>query len=181
MKRLINAATNKPNKTKLRSEFIELATSIRDMSKYEFVTLLKNNDTDIAMKWIDQLRDLRDSFEQEARSAIQYFCGKVLVDGQFVGYLSSIEYINYRLGGGARKVEVTSDIDEAKTFPSVHAAEVAFRTWYDSITVYLDNGTGYKYAYPECVENPSIIGRVAEDERGRVKYVSEITIEAVEL
>lgn len=185
MKRIV-AASNKVNKVKLRQEFIKLATDIRDLSKYEFVTLLKNN-TDTAVQWVNRLQKLYDEFEQDAKSLIQYYCVEVFVDGRFVGYLADVQYTTYHMQNyGMRTVQITSDIDQARSFANVHEAETALRDWWMDVTVLLEDGTGYKYLYPKCDKNPDIIGTLDEysvNEGKRLRYVSSgaIKFEIVEL
>lgn len=186
MKRIVAANANKVNKVKLRQQFIKLATDIRDLSKYEFVALLKA-DTDTAVQWIDRLQALYDEFEQEARSFLQYYCVKVLVNGQFIGYLADVKYTstpNYYYASGDRTIQVTSDIEEAKPFATTNAANIACGADGEDILVLLEDGTGYQYANVKIKLDPSAIGTLSEYQlkQGRkVEYVDDISFEVIEL
>ena len=144
MKRVITAA-NKPNKSQLRSEFVQLATEIREMSKNEFVQLLKNNEFETAQKWIDTLKDIRNTFENDAHTAIEYYAARVVVDGKFVGYVRSArKKSGSRMWDGRVDVRVTDDITNAQMFASPSEAKHALTKGND-IGVYLDNNVGYRY------------------------------------
>lgn len=173
MKRLINSASaaTKPNKTKLRQQFIKLATDIRDLSKYEFVTLLKE-DTPLAMQWIDELQQLYNKFEEEASAHLQYYYMRILVDGKFVGYVSSTKYKSVRNFGGWMKINVTSDIGSADTFANPEEAKRALGDLYDAL-VETEDGTYYNYNYEEIKRDPSIVGT----RKGNTYYVGEISYE----
>ena len=145
MKRMIVAANNKPNKTKMRQEFVQLATSIREMSKYEFLELLKNNDFETAQSWIDQLKDLHDTFQAEANSAIQYYVAEVVVDGKSIGYVADIDYLSgSRMWGGSTFVDITSDVDKSKLFSSEKEGYTLLHKKEDLIVRDYDSGVGYK-------------------------------------
>lgn len=145
MKRVITAADTKPNKAELRREFIDLSTQIRDMGKNEFVELLKRNEFDIAQKCIDELADLRDRFADYAESAIDYLCVKVLVDGDFVGYVGKLYHEPGARGHrGSVMLKVTDNLDESEEFSSEREFMQNFRN-YPNITIYRPDDTGYRY------------------------------------
>lgn len=173
MKRLISSASvaTKPNKTKLRQQFIKLATDIRDLSKYEFVTLLKE-DTQLAIQWVDELQALYDKFEEEAGAHLQYYYMRILVDGKFAGYVSSTKYNSVRNFGGWMKINVTSDIGSAATFANPEEAKRALGDLYD-VLVETEDGTYYNYNYGEIKRDPSIVGK----REGNTYYVGEISYE----
>ena len=145
MKRLVTAAETKPNKVALRREFVDLATQIRDMSKNEFVELLKRNEFDIAQKCIDELADLRDRFADYAESVIDYLCVKVLVDGDFVGYVDKLYHGPGGRGhSGSVILKVTDNLDESEEFSSEREFMQNFRN-HPEISIYRLDGTGYRY------------------------------------
>lgn len=148
MKRYIAAAT-KPNKTKLRSEFIKLATAIRDMSKYEFVQILKNNDFATAQQWIEELNDLYERFQESAQNSINYVAAKIIVDGEFVGYVADARKVSgSRMWSGASVINVTPDLNEAMAFASSKEAKsTIIKETGSEIVVWLPDGTGYIYDY----------------------------------
>lgn len=184
MKKYVKAAAAKPNKTKLRSEFIKLATEIRDMSKYEFVQILKNNEYDVAQEWIDKLTELRNEFARSAQNSLPYYVAKVIVDGNFVGYARSCSKKSGSRGWGGRAViDVTSDIDQAMQFASKSEADQALSKG-GEYSIYLDNGVGYRFEYPYSYD-PKMIGTLDETasivNHTDIYYAGSIEIELEEV
>ena len=141
MKKVVYAS-NQPNKTQLRKEFVSLASQVRDLSKFQFVDLLSNNDFATAQQWINELQSTLDYLAESAQSNLDYVVSRVIVDGKFVGYVESFKESSVR---GYKKctIDVTRDIEDAQVFSSARALNQQLSKDQD-IKVYLDD-IGYNY------------------------------------
>ena len=105
------------NKTQLRHDFVELATRIRDLSKYEFLQLLKNNDLEAAQNWINILQSTYDEFKNYVDANLTQYVVQAIIDGDFMGYVASFRDVSgSRMYRGSTVIKLTNNVDEAIVF-----------------------------------------------------------------
>lgn len=174
MKRIITSASStKLDKQQLRSEFISLATQIREMSKYEFVAILKNNELEIAKDWVRQLDDLHKEFQDQAASIVSYKVARIIVDDRFVGYV-----LNVVKDGSFRIIDATDDIEEAQRF--VNANEV--QNSCSGGTTIKVHCPGMTYVCERGYSNlPGVAGREAFSLNGPAVHVAHVDFDLEEV
>ncbi len=108
-KQIIVGSTNSQTKQQLRHQFVDLATKVRDISKYEFVQLLKNGDLETAQQWVQKLQSTYDFLIDSARQSVNSLVAQVFVNNEFVGYVTDFKKNSAR-GVNITRANVSSNI-----------------------------------------------------------------------
>lgn len=146
MKRVI-ASTSRGDKAKLKAEFIQIASQIKDMGKYELAELLDNGDIETASEWIDQIRGFYMNLQDQANSVIQHYIVEVTVNGKFFGYVKKCRYYSpVRSEDGTVRVSITLDADEALRFASKKEVSANLKPNSDIIACNYEDNIGYTYS-----------------------------------
>lgn len=180
MKRIIYSAANqKVNKTELRSKFVGIATEIRDLSKFEFVQLLKEGDFDTALSWIDDLQSLLDKFNQQYKDSLGNGVVRVIANGNFVGYIEDIYKGSGSRGWGGRyDIQLTHNIDEAQTFSSEAEIKSRINRDFKDIGVYdHESNVGYRDEHSSVPHEPGTLDELASSINDMDIYYANIEFE----